>query len=606
MEKNKITSGLKFYRWNEIVFKVLLVSIFCVGMNFVSRNMGGGGIQLPYNNFTWTVTSVFITFTLLRLAWISRLKFTKFYGVLLFCTTLLLLPLTYTDRLFLEVESFRFLALGAGLLFLFCLYQFSSRNIKHFLIDLLLLTSVIQTIWGLTQYYFIFEPGVLFFRADLGLPYGVFQQVNDYASYLAIGSMVAIYKLFSAPNLTRTNVILTFVLLVANFHLTVLCRADSAKFVALISVIVYLIYMAVMTKKTRVVSLLVAGVFISVFLPRSYFDIRPQTLTVASQANVIASQITGASSVQANSIEEQQGSVDKTGMKNLLGTRATIYPVVIEMILDKPWLGHGIGSFHKQYLLYQGRYLQENPDAPAEFRLNHAHNEVLHWVVELGIGAMIAFIILLVSSIHFCRKKVLSTKILLITLPLILHSFVGLPFYHSAPHYLAFFILLFCSDIGPAKRIKVPRLSKFVLIPASLWGAGKVFVFLLSTSYALQMFLNFNDSGRQEIKYLLKVNNPAAFKHRFEFELFQWKIRKAINEGKIKRQDLLNYIYWAFSVTQYSPMESTYENFVYALKLYGNEEAAIKYAHEGVLMFPKNKKLRVNLEELIKSSENQV
>ena len=96
---------------------------------------------------------------------------------------LLLLLLAYTNRLFLDVESMRLYGIGAGLMILLILLQFDSMKFKqHFLLNLFV-SCVIQTVWGLVQYYVIFESHFLFYRADYGFPYGVFQQINDYILY---------------------------------------------------------------------------------------------------------------------------------------------------------------------------------------------------------------------------------------------------------------------------------------------------------------------------------------------------------------------------------------------------------------------------------------
>ncbi|UAA39664.1 O-antigen ligase C-terminal domain-containing protein [Paraneptunicella aestuarii] len=600
MEKTKVNRILKLYRLNHSVFKVFMAAIFLVAMNYINRNMGGSGIQMPYNNATWGVTAFFVAFSIIGIAWFSRIKFTKPLLYQLLSVFLLLLPLTYTSRLFLDIEMLMLSGLGAGVLFLFCLYQFSSSSLKLYLINIIFYSSLIQTVWGFVQYYIIFEPHWLFFRADWGHPYGIFQQINDFSSYLSIGSMIAIYKLFTSATREKSKIAFTFIILVANFHLTVLSGADSAQVVALVSVFLYLVFMLIRTREYRVVSLLFCGVLLATAIPREVFDVRSSQESLVVEESTQSKEEDSVGSSDVRSVEKDVKVADTPALSSSsLGTRATIYPVAIQMILDKPWFGHGLGTFPKAYLLYQGRYLQEHPGAPAEFRVQHAHNEVLQWVVELGLGSLLGFILLLFVWWRGCLNGQFNPAILFLTLPLILHSLVELPFYHSAAHFLVFLSLLFCADVSREKKLKLPKFSKFVVIPAVLWGLIQVQVFLFSTMYALDMFLKFNRSNREEVKYLLTVNNPAAFKLRFEYELFQWKIRKGMREGKISRKDLLSYIYWAYSVTQYSPMAPIYRNFVDALNLYGNQKAALQFAEEGVLMYPDDEKLREKRDKLL-------
>ena len=111
-------------------------------------------------------------------------------------------------------------------------------------------------------------------------------------------------------------------------------------------------------------------------------------------------------------------------------------------------------------------------------------------------------------------------------------------------------------------------------------------MFLLSTYYALLMFLLFNASGRENVNYLLEVNNPSAFKLRYEFELFQWQLRRAREKGEIDLEQLNGYLRWAFSTVQYAPMQTTYENFVASLVLIDNKVPARRCLDEGLLMYP--------------------
>lgn len=557
--------------------------------------MGGSGIQLPYNAISWSVAALSIFITLCCVMLSSRFRVTKSMIWYLLVVSILLFPLLYTNRLFLDVEANRLLGLGAGILFLFCLYQFRTINFRNSVLLILFSSTLIQTIWGLVQYYFIFESNFLFYRAEDGVPYGIFQQVNVFSSFLALGSLLALYYFFNRPYSAK-SFIFTALVLAANFHLTALSGADSARVVAVFSVILYITFSIFSFKSPKWPILILATLVTIAFLPNRWFDVRANQL---AQTN-ISEQV---SDVAQTSLAKASENKDLPVMSSnadasVLGTRATIYYVALQMIMDKPLLGHGIGSFTKQYLLYQGRYLQEHPDAPAEFALNHAHNEVLQWAIELGLVSASAFVVLLIAWLYLLRKGNINPAILLLAMPFVFQSMLELPLYHSAPHFLAFMAIIAISSNERGRRVKLPKLTKFLTIPLFTWSFVKVQIFLLSTLYALLMFLQFNQSDREQVKYLLDVNNPAAFKLRFEFELFQWKLRETQRTKTITKQDLLNYIYWAFSTTQYAPMQSTYENFIEALRLYGNDKAALDYANEGVLMYPKNTKIKQYQQEL--------
>ena len=596
MPINKQQKIRTFSKWLDNIAVSIFALLFLIAMNYVGRNLGGAGIELPYNNFTWIFAASFILIALMKIGLSSRVRYSNSVLWYLLALFMLLLPLSYTERLFLDVATLSLSGLGAGFLFFIALGQFNTKNTKEKILIILLISSLIQTAWGLVQYYLIYEVHFLFYRADKGFPYGVFQQVNDYTSYLAIGSLLSIYFLFNHSRKAWWQIALVGFLLLVNFHLSELAMSGTAKVVALISLVTYLIYISVQHKQYLVPLLFLVISLAGYFAPREWFDIRPELLQVHRNAQGEVVQIGNVAS--DGSVKSDSMPINQGAEKNALGTRVTIYTVALRMIMDKPLVGHGIHSFTKQYLLYQGDYLKENPGAPAEFALNHAHNEILHWAIELGVVSASAFFILLFAWIYMCYKRQMNLGVLLVALPLVLHSMFELPFYHSAPHFLAFMAILLAATKGSTKVFRLPKLTKFVVIPATIWAFVQVQIFLLSTMYALQMFLQFDRVQRQDISYLLQVNNSAAFKLRFEFELMQFKLREAAKERKITKKDLLNYIYWAFSTTQYAPMPITYENFVETLRLYGNDEAALKFASEGVHMYPINEKLRRYEKEL--------
>lgn len=572
---------------------VCLVILFWVAMNYTSRNMGGSGVQVPYNTFAWLAASLFVLVALGRVLLARKLLLhtsTIYYAGALVC---FFLPLIYSDRLFLDIEMLRIVGMLSGLLFFVALQQFVGARFNSYLLWILLASTAIQTVWGLIQYYFIFESSRFFWSAAQGSPYGVFQQVNVFTVYLALGSMLSLWGV--SRSRVRSKWLLTSVaiLIFANAHLAVLSVADTARFVGLVSVLSYLVYLrAGQTLSTNCTILFAVALCFGSFTPKTFFDVRPDSkLEVASASQLASSSIND--SKTSYRLIDTAPTMSTNPTESALGTRPTIYAVSLAMFLDKPLTGHGIGTFRKQYLLYQGEYLKHHPTAPAEFNLSHPHNEPLYWMVELGALPLVGFLLVLSAWFLSVRLGTLDLTTLLVGLPLVLQSLLELPFYHSVAHYLSFVVILVASmNIGGMKSFSVSRWFALFIGPLALWLAAKAWVFLLSTYYALLMFLLFNASGRENVNYLLEVNNPSAFKLRYEFELFQWQLRRAREKGEIDLEQLNGYLRWAFSTVQYAPMQTTYENFVASLVLINNKAPARRYLDEGLLMYPNSEKLR--------------
>lgn len=584
---------------------VCLVILFWVAMNYTSRNMGGSGVQVPYNTFAWLAASLFVLVALVRVFLVRKFLLhtsTIYYAGALVC---FFFPLIYSDRLFLDVEILRIIGVLSGLLFFVALQQFIGARFNSYLLWILLASTAIQTVWGLVQYYFIFESSRFFWSAAQGSPYGVFQQVNVFSIYLAMGSMLALWLFSRSQSHPWFAVAGLACLIFFNAHLSVLSAADTSRFAGFFSVVVYLVFMwrkRLLSAKLFVFLVLVAT--LGSFLPKSMFDVRSGAglAEATSSSDYASGEFIDPIQASVSAATASKGSeiLSPTEQSSpLLGTRPTIYRVSLDMFLDEPLTGHGIGSFRKQYLLYQGKYLKENPGAPAEFNLGHPHNEPLYWLIELGLVTAIGMFLILLGWVAGVRSGFLDLSVLLVGLPLLMQSLLELPFYHSATHYLSFMVILVAAMHGRGlRRFAIPRWSGLFVGPLALWSILKTWVFLLSTYYALSMFLLFNASGREDVSYLLNVKNPSAYKLRFEFELFQWQLRRAERSGEIDINSLNNYLRWAFSTIQYAPMETTYENFVASLMLIGNLEPARRYLNEGLLMYPYNTKLRAYDQEL--------
>jgi len=563
-----------------------LTALFLGAMNYSSLNMGGSGVQVPYNLFAWLVATLFVLTAIVHIFVVRTLRFhvsTVYYLGAILC---LFLPLLWTDRLFLDVEALRIAGTLAGIAFLLAAQQFFGAESRKLLLSILLMSTLIQSFWGLLQYYFIFERSFLFWSAHQSRPYGVFQQVNVYAVYITLGSMLVLHFLADLNKKSTGMICAVAAVLLLNSHLMTLSEASTARAVGFVSVAAYLLYFALCRAFSKSVILLFFGaVCLGTFAPKTMFDVRPSTAKVAP--------LEVERLVVDTPVSKSVSAVADAGPESRFGTRPTIYAVAVDMIKDEPFFGHGIGSFRKQYLLYQGEYLKKNPAAEAEFNLSHPHNEIFYWVIELGVFTIFGFILVLVAWAVGVKSKFLDLRILLLATPLVLQSMLELPFYHSVAHYLGFMLILVVSmNASGVRSFRIPRWPFAVIGPLVGWSLWKIWIFLLSTYFALTMFLLFNAGGRVDVKPLLKINNPSAFKLRHEFELFQWKFREARKAGEMDLVDINNYLMWAFSTTQYAPMQTTYENFVTSLVLVGKKEAARRYLNEGLLMYPRNEKLR--------------
>ena len=96
--------------------------------------------------------------------------------------------------------------------------------------------------------------------------------------------------------------------------------------------------------------------------------------------------------------------------QNSATSRLYIWEISIEIIKDKPILGHGYDKFKAVFMDYQAKYFISNPNSGYSFFADnekHPFNEFLKFIVEFGI---IGFAILLILIVFWFRKVIKSAN----------------------------------------------------------------------------------------------------------------------------------------------------------------------------------------------------
>ena len=84
--------------------------------------------------------------------------------------------------------------------------------------------------------------------------------------------------------------------------------------------------------------------------------------------------------------------------------RILIWRVSTEMIIDKPFFGHGVGAFSEKYMIYQAKYFSENPDSvfiPVADNTAQPFNELLKVTIQQGFVGLL----LLLSIFYFAFRS---------------------------------------------------------------------------------------------------------------------------------------------------------------------------------------------------------
>lgn len=319
------------------VFGVVSVLYWLLTMHFFMHNPGGAGLYLPFNAWGWVFASLVIGLGLWQVTLQQRLIFSSLQAWLWLGGFLLLLPMAYPGFELKDYAIPRLLGLFAGLLFLFCLYQWQlARQARDQLLYLLLGAVAIEALLGLVQYYLLTPGNWLGYDTRANRPYGIFQQPNVMATFMATGLSLAIWlELRGNANVWLRG--LRYGVILAASVLLVVLQSRVGQLGGLLALILIAPQLHRQHQLARILGLVSLGV----------------GLGLASQY--------GISGVKRGLEVYQSG-----------GMRSVYWPYAAKLIAEAPLAGWGYGNFETTFLHH---YMADKALNPAmvqiEYNLNH-------------------------------------------------------------------------------------------------------------------------------------------------------------------------------------------------------------------------------------------
>jgi len=538
------------------------VLYFLVGMHIILDTPGGTGLYLSYNVIAWLITSVLIALGLWQITLNKRIYYSKMLLWLTLGCVCLIIPVFYNFE-FTDHAIPRILALVGGLLFLFSLYQFQLSKFDALrLLAVMLLAVVLEACFGLVQ-FFLFEAGDWGgYIVGSSRPHGVFLQPNVMASFMATGLAIALYLSIKSAIFKNTlafKCLIVLGLFVTSFLLILL--QSRTGFVAALAVL-------------------------ALITPYIYHKNKKQ---LAVNFSIISIAVISA----LICLESSDTPIRGQQVYENVGARDAQFVVSLDMIKNKPLIGYGYGGFERSFIDHFNKYALENPEVGNTVtRLSHPHNEVLFWVVEGGIVALIAFIFFTIGYITTWLKIPIREGLMLLALifPILLHSQLEFPFYSSVSHWLVFIIMLWLVDryaLGNDKGhsfIACPQtfLIRFfaLLIPA-------IFVpFLLTTLHTANILVEHekNPTSPQALQRLNDIVNPIAWQSRLDATVYAHILIKGIRDKDVTK--LRNYLTWALKRIQHKPRPILYKNCLQVLKALNQQDAYILLLQEAQRTYP--------------------
>ncbi|GBD45016.1 hypothetical protein HRbin40_02515 [bacterium HR40] len=264
-------------------------------------------------------------------------------------------------------NAMRLLAYAAAfaLAFLFARHRRRARTIFATILGVVGLEAA----YGLLNHFagwdtVLWEPGP---KAYAGFVTGTFVNRNNFATYLNLGLLVGLALLLeellratSGEELRR--------LVIALFE-RILGRRG------LLLVLLLAIATATLLTGSRGGFLSLAVAFL-LFLLLGFLVTRPRRSRALAAILATLLLVSGLLAVSGGVVWERLLATDETG-----GSRTLVYALALDMMAERPWLGHGLGSFEQAFFLHR--------DERFGVVFDKAHNTYLEHAVELGLPATV-------------------------------------------------------------------------------------------------------------------------------------------------------------------------------------------------------------------------
>ncbi|WP_049241444.1 PglL family O-oligosaccharyltransferase [Serratia marcescens] len=532
-------------------------------------NMGGDGLALPQNILAWAVmalTTLIVTFTICLGR--TRLSLTPTARLLLLGIAVLALPLLYTRPEWREDALWRCAGLlGGWLFYVACLQLRLNARQRELLLYGLLFAVSIQALLAALQ---LFAPGWAWVAPDGGRVYAVFQQPNVLGSFIATGLALAQWALFlpafSSARSERQRQVLLFTLLTAFVTVLVLVQSRAGW---------------------------LGGAVAASLLLWRLCRRRPRTARLACCALALGLTLGVTIQLTGFGLGEQTGFLDRSPSN---GTRLTMLQDTVAMIFAKPLLGWGYGGFEYSFAHFR---LQTMPWREVLEVAGHPHNEILLWWVEGGLPALAGIAIVIVAGARLLKRAWQRDReapagvrvgLFLVLLPMLIHTQLEYPFYLSAPHWLAFLLLLALLD-GQTGEPRPQPFAKALSLPVAMTMVGV----LVMAFFAWQGRMALTQSERTLLTTIDSIEQmppPAAWIYQ-ERKTFDEQSHALLVYNQTRDDALLtSYRQWANDYLERRIDANVYATLIMILHYQGAQAEADARLREAAFLFAQDARFR--------------
>lgn len=552
-------------------FFITFTLLMLLGAHYFQHNQGGSGLQLPQNNIVWIFFSFLIGLGLWKASEQQKIIYSRFTLLLLVAIVLFIIPIFYPNNLLADQSYTRLLGLFAGFLFFLSLQQFQFKTVEiQRLLILIVAAGFLQACYSLMQDYLLPAQNIFGYDVGYGRPYGIFQQPNVLASFMATTLILSGY-LLQQINCKKLQLFLLLTTLLNMWVITL--TVSRAGYLGTILALLIFIPWAWQNNKKKLVIFIAA---ISLGIAFASITIKGEALESRSFDNIAE------------------------GWQRLVH-----YSNSWDLIKKHPFLGSGYGGFEKNYLLNTAERVANGMSIPELKSLTHPHNDILFWAVEGGILPLLAILLLIVSFIRLLRpfKFTYALALMSLVIPIAVHTQTEYPLYHSALHWLVLLVLVFFIDSEAKLAQQQSFHFTFALRVSGLLIPMFTTVFMVSNLYTISKITEFERSKQPDINLLMDIVNPLVFADRFNYHLSYFRLALAVHRQD--KKEILQIIEWTRETLSQTP--KTYFYILLHQAYVSNEmpEKAQETLDYALYLYPKDKQFKSIYEQVNATKKTQ-
>lgn len=521
----------------------------------------GSGLLMPNNTAIWLLTSLYVIVSAYRVFNKSEIFISNFTNYLILFLVLVFSFSLINAKVSIDVELMFMLAIMGMSLYFYSLFQ---MRITHAVfLKILVYLSVVGLFHALvsviqihdTYHVWYVLTGYLPFNLVGARPLGIVQQVNMNVTLLATVLVInlylmthksfKLYKWYWQTLVISSTIVSLYVLLLSG------SRAGFLAF--FIGLTMVLFARAKGIKKNKVA--------FSIWLFSCFI------------ASVLAFQFPG-------SVEN----IDLLGKKFndiFMGTdvRLFLYSSGWMLFWQSPWFGYGLDGYTQALIDHSQQVV-----IPAEIKhlklieFLHPHNEILYWMLQSGIVALIGIVGLTALYLRtlFKQRARFAIGVLGLAMPMLIQTQLSSPFVFSSIHLLLplFFLHYGIRNHKRRYRFNLKEKSKKliqIILVLIMFVIGYFGWFTLMSikdahDYEYRLFLTAKQTPQEiaNMKYFEYAAHHPSFKDTFH-HVMNHMMNKALSDGN--RYDIQRFIWWAEEQDQEERSAVTKRNLASALSV---------------------------------------